>query len=101
MALYLVIGFDRHPHQMPLRDSVRPEHRSYVLGHAEKLRMAGAMVDDSGNQQGTMLVFEADSAEEVWAWVRAEPFYQAGVYETLAVRKWDLVIGAIAERPKA
>ena len=97
MALYLLIGFDRHPHQMALRDSVRAEHREYVLGNMSNMRMGGAMVDDDGNQYGTMLVFEADSADEVWDWIRQEPFYQAGVFETVAVRKWDLVIGAIAE----
>jgi uncharacterized protein YciI len=94
-----MIGFDRHPHQMALRDSIRAQHREYVLANAQKIVLGGAMVDDAGNQQGTMLVFEADSADEVWAWIRKEPFYNAGVYETVAVRRWNPVMGAIA--PKA
>ena len=60
----------------------------------------GAMMDDNGNQYGTMIVFDAESADEVWNWIRKEPFYCAGVYETMAVRKWNLVIGAIADAAK-
>lgn len=97
MALFLMIGFDRHPHQMALRDSIRQQHRDYALANKSQIRLGGAMVDDDGNQYGTMLVFEAESADEVWNWVRNEPFYKAGVYETVAVRKWNLVMGAIAE----
>ena len=100
MALYLMIGFDRHPHQMSLRDSIRQQHRDYVLANNSKIRMAGAMMDDNGNQYGTMIVFDAESADEVWNWIRKEPFYCAGVYETMAVRKWNLVIGAIADPAK-
>lgn len=99
MALFAMIGFDRHPHQMALRDKVRAEHREYVLGDTSKLKLAGAMLDDDGNQYGSLLVFEAENADEVWEWVRNEPFYKAGVFETLAIRRWDLVLGGIA--PKA
>ena len=98
MALFVMIGTDHPPHSMPLRDSIRPEHRDYVLGNAGKIRLAGAFVDGQDNQCGTMLVFEADSAEEVWDWIRAEPFYKAGVYADMQVRAWNLVIGAIAPR---
>lgn len=99
MAHFAMIGFDRHPHQMALRDSIRAQHRDYVLGNAQKIVLGGAMVDDDGNQYGTMLVFEAESAEEVWEWIRKEPFYNAGVYETMAVRRWNPVMGGIV--PKA
>jgi uncharacterized protein len=98
VALYAMIGFDRHPHQMPLRDSSRAEHRAYVLGNMSNIKLGGAMVDDAGNQIGTLLVFEAASEDEVWSWIRQEPFYRNGVFETVAVRQWNLVMGAIAPK---
>jgi uncharacterized protein YciI len=99
VALYAMIGFDRHPHRMALRDSIRTEHRAYVVSNIASIKLGGALVDDAGNQIGTLLIFDAASEQDVWNWIREEPFYRNGVFETVAVRQWNVVIGAIA--PKA
>jgi len=85
MPMYAVIGFDHPPHSMALRDSIRPEHRAYVKGHDQKLRLASVMLDAEGKQKGTILYFEADSIDEVRAWTAAEPFCQIGVYRDLHI----------------
>ena len=87
MPFFVAIGFDKAPHAMTQRDSLRVEHRGYVLGNAAPIRLAGAMVDEARNQCGSLYVFEAESAHAVRLWFAAEPFFQAGVYETLAVRE--------------
>ncbi len=88
MPTFAAIGFDHPPHSMALRDAHRAAHRKYVLEHTGPIRTAGAMRDAQGNQCGTIYVFEAASADDVWAWLRAEPFVAAGVYETLRVIEW-------------
>ena len=85
MPMFAVLGFDYPPHSMTLRDQVRTEHRAYVKANDQKLRLASVMLDAHGNQKGTILYFEAESVEEVRAWVAAEPFYQHGVYESVHI----------------
>jgi uncharacterized protein YciI len=92
MPLYAVIGFDHPPHSMPLRDQFRAEHRSFALENDQRTRLAGAMFDAQGNQCGTLKIFEAESAEQVWELYRKEPFYQNNVYKEFHVVEWRLAL---------
>ena len=95
MALYAFIGFDRPPHSMELRDKLRAEHRAYVQGNDGGARIAGALYDDQGNQCGTLKIFEAANAEEVWQWYRTEPFFVNGVYATCHVIEWRMALNML------
>lgn len=92
MPLYAVIGFDHRPHSMPLRDELRARHRAYTLANDQGTRLAGAMFDADGNQCGTLNIFEAPSAEQVWELYRQEPFYQNNVYREFHVVEWRLAL---------
>lgn len=98
MPHFAAIGFDHPPHSMHLRDRHRPEHRRFVLDNVAPIRMAGAMRDAHGNQCGTIYVFEAGSEAEVWEWVRNEPFFVNGVYETMRVVEWSPAYNLIERR---
>ena len=96
MPTFAVVAVDHPPHAMPLRDQHRAAHRKYVLEHAAPIRTAGAMRDAEGNQCGSIYVFEAASAEDVWAWLRAEPFVAQGVYESIRVVEWAPAFNTLA-----
>lgn len=89
MPLYAAIGFDPLPHAMPLRDKIRAAHRAYVLANDSSIRCAGAMRDADGNQCGTIYVFETPSEQKVWDWLKTEPFFAGGVYESMRVVLWS------------
>lgn len=95
MPLYAFIGFDQPPHSMEMRERLRPQHRAYVQGNDGGAVLAGAMYDADGNQCGTLKVFQADSAEEVWDWYRKEPFYTNGVYKECHVVEWRMALNKI------
>lgn len=92
MPLFLFIAHDHPPHAMALRDAVRSEHRAYVLAHDAAIRSAGAMLDAAGHQCGTLIVFEAPDAKQVWQWVENEPFHRQGVYARAEVIEWQLAL---------
>lgn len=96
MPLYAVIGFDV-PEGYRLREQVRPEHRQYVLANDRDLRLAGAFYDAAGHQNGTLLIFEADNAEQVWAWARKEAFYATGVYRDYHVVEWRMALNRLPD----
>ena len=89
MKHFAAIGFDHPPHSMKLRNESRPDHRRHVLLNDRDLMMTGAMMDGAGNQCGTIYVFRAETAGDVWNWLRAEPFYKAGVYAAMHVVGWS------------
>ena len=68
---------------------LRPTHRAYVtaLREAGKAAMAGPFTDDSGG----LLVYEAESKEEVEQMIRADPFGQGGVFLSWTIHPWNLL----------
>jgi uncharacterized protein len=95
MPLFAMIGFDQ-PDSIERREEFRAAHRAYVAEHIGALRLAGAFDREDGKQIGSLLIFEAPDEATVWAWITAEPFYQAGIYRQVEVRRWHLAIGEIA-----
>jgi len=70
--------------------ATRPAHREYLktLLDSGRLAISGPFADDRGG----ILVYEANSAEEVEAMLRDDPFTQAGVFEKVEIREWRVVM---------
>jgi hypothetical protein len=68
----------------------RPPHREYQAGLKKegKVALAGPLVDDSGG----IIVYEAQSKEDVEQWIRADPFAKAGVFVTWVIHPWNLIL---------
>jgi uncharacterized protein YciI len=77
---------------------IRPTHRQYLgeLLKNGKLAISGPFVDDSG----ALIVYEAESKEEVEAIIASDPFAKVGVFATWTIRPWNVVMGNPALLPK-
>lgn len=69
--------------------ATRPAHREYLtdLKNQGKLVTAGPFEDDSG----ALIVYEADSTQEVESLIQEDPFNKAGVFARYALRPWKKV----------
>src|SRR5687768_13433712 len=92
MPQYIVYARDHEPHSMPLRDEHREAHRRYILDNDVRIKLAGFMLDDAGNQCGSIYSFHAASKDEVCAFFAAEPYASAGVYADLQIHRWHPVL---------
>lgn len=90
MPIFVAVGFDRRPKERGVRDAIRASHRDYVLTNAKPILCAGALLDDDRSQCGSMYVFEAQSIEDVHVWLRTEPFFAEGIYESMQVREVEV-----------
>lgn len=70
--------------------AARPTHREYLRG----LKESGALVTSGPftDGSGALIVYEADSPEQAEALLRADPFHQAGVFASWALRPWNQVM---------
>ena len=91
MSLFAVIGIDRTD-SLSKRDAALPDHRAYLKSHDERMLLVGPLRDKVGNSCGSLYVFEANSAGEIQQWLSREPFFKAGVYDTLLIRRFDPVM---------
>jgi uncharacterized protein YciI len=75
-----------------LRDQVRPAHRAYLLGLAERGLLLGSGPYADG-EAGALLVFAAADRAALDALVAEDPFSREGLIAQLDVREWTLVLG--------
>jgi len=72
------------------RLSVRPRHREYLTSLLErgKLIASGPFADD----QGALLIYEAENRDEAQALLDADPYTAAGVLAGVEIREWVQVL---------
>ncbi|WP_448575364.1 YciI family protein [Thermomicrobium sp.] len=68
---------------------VRPVHRQYLSALRErgKLWASGPFVDDSG----ALIIYQAESEEEVRQLIEGDPFFAAGVFQDIQLKPWNIV----------
>jgi uncharacterized protein YciI len=69
------------------RKAASPAHMRYVESILDRLLMAGPLFDDSGATMiGSLYVFKTDSLPEARSLLEADPYFQAGFWQSVALR---------------
>ena len=78
------------------RMAVRPVHRAWLARQAQagRLLASGPLTD---GEPGALLVFRADSRDELDALLAQDPFATEGVVASTEVREWEQVLGPWVE----
>ncbi|MFY7067341.1 YciI family protein [Nocardiopsis changdeensis] len=79
------------------RNEHRPAHREYLNGLSEQGVNLVSGPFGAQDDPGALLLFRADSAEEVRALLEKDPFVLEGVVAETVVREWIAVLGPLAE----
>ncbi|MGY0489460.1 YciI family protein [Streptomyces sp. WG-D5] len=77
------------------RDRHRPEHKDFLENqfNAGRLRASGPFGEDGA--PGALLVFEAESADELTALLDQDPFRCEGLIAERTIRDWRIVFGGV------
>jgi len=99
--LYALHLLDR-PGASEIRNRVRPEHKAYLGKVAERIAFAGPLLSDDGQTMaGSLLVMEFATREDVYAWLREEPYTRAGLYASTCVHAfanlWPQKVGFVVQ----
>ncbi|MGJ9411891.1 YciI family protein [Aeromicrobium sp. CF4.19] len=90
MSIYVVTyAYSAHESDLAIR---RVEHRDYLAG-LDELVVSGPA--ERGRR--AVLVFRAESREDVEELVAADPFVAAGFVGERVVLEWDPILGSLAE----
>jgi uncharacterized protein YciI len=90
---YMVIGRDgTDPNAMLRRRAARDEHLALGerMNRAGTLVCAAALLDDSGQMVGSMLLVSFPSRVELDAWLRIEPYMIGGVWQKVQIEPAQL-----------
>lgn len=97
--LYAIISEDV-PDSLPLRRKARPDHlaRLEALRDQGRLTLAGpcpAIDSDNPGEAGftgSIVIAEFDSLQQAQDWADADPYIAAGVYASVAVKRFKAVL---------
>lgn len=74
----------------------RLDNRAAHLAHIADsgvVEMAGPFLDAVGTMTGSLVILNVDSLDDALAWAAADPYAQAGLFESVTVSEWKKVIG--------
>lgn len=97
--LYVIFSQDVE-NSLPLRAQARPAHveRLQALKSEGRLILAGPCpaidAEDPGEAgfTGSMIVAEFESLEDAQAWAEADPYIEAGIYQSVIVKPYKKVL---------
>jgi hypothetical protein len=94
MALFAIFCLDR-PDRGSVRKAKLDEHRAHFQKAGGAVHAAGPMTADTGDTQcGSLIVYEADSIDAARAFIDADPYARARLFEQITVRQWQWMSGA-------
>src|SRR5262245_52038198 len=76
----------------------RVPYRDAHLSRARELQAAGHLIAAGAFADpvdGALLIFRARTREQVEAWVADDPYVKAGLWPTVTIREWTVVVGAL------
>jgi uncharacterized protein YciI len=85
---YFVETWDKPDHQH-IRRQTRAEHLAFLEAHKEKLLACGAKLNDDGSDAGGgIYIINLDSRLEAEAFIAADPFSAAQLFERVRITAW-------------
>ena len=94
MALFVVINHDRS-NSLELRLATREAHLAYLRDQSLPLKIAGPILSNAGEMAGSILVFEADSRDQVQAVADNDPYRLVGLFERSEIMGWKVTLGTL------
>ncbi len=96
--LFAMMAKDK-PGTTDLRMATRPAHLQHLDGLGQQLRLAGALLNDAGTPEGSLIVVEADSLDAATAIFHADPFVAEGIFGDIEIKAWRIAYDHLS--PKA
>jgi uncharacterized protein YciI len=89
--MYAILCFDR-PDSAALRDQHRAAHQKFLGETSNKIVFGGPLKSAAeGPSTGALIVLDCATRQEAEAFIGADPFNRAGVYETVSIRAFKQV----------
>ncbi|MBB6254033.1 YciI family protein [Nitrospirillum iridis] len=79
------------PGHLDLRLATRPRHLEYLDSQVDHIVVAGPLLDAEGKPTGSLLVVEFPDEAATQAFADADPYAQAGLFESVTIKPFRVV----------
>lgn len=91
--LFIIDCSDKPDHSQVRLDN-RAAHLAYLEGFKEQLVMAGPLLGGDDDMIGSLLIMDFANEGEVEAFCDGDPYAQAGLFDSVAIRPWRKTLPA-------
>jgi uncharacterized protein YciI len=91
---YFAIHCIDKPDSSDLRAANRPAHLAHLATVAHNVLVAGPLLRPDGRAMGSLLIVDFDDREAAIAFSTADPYHQAGLFESRSITNWHKVMPA-------
>ena len=89
---YFAIHCIDKPDSGDLRVATRAAHLAHIHTMGAAVLIAGPLLRPDGRAMGSLLIIDFDDREAAVAFANADPYHQAGLFESRSVTNWHKVI---------
>ncbi len=98
--LFFIHSVDK-PDHAEVRARTRAAHLEYMKGLADKVLVAGPTLADEGDAMtGSVFIIEAEDRQAAEAFAEGDPYYQAGLFESVTIMPWKKVFFRSPDSPE-
>jgi len=91
---YFAIHCIDKPDSGELRAATRPAHLAHITAMGAAVLIAGPLLRPDGRAMGSLLIIDFDDRDAAIAYANADPYHQAGLFESRSVTNWHKVFPA-------
>ena len=88
--LFAILCTDK-PDSAALRAATRPAHLEYLKSHADRLVLAGPILDADGTPRGSLLVVDLADRAAAEALAAGDPYVGAGLFRSTEINAYRAV----------
>ncbi|WP_044558524.1 YciI family protein [Azospirillum sp. B4] len=89
--MHFAITCTDKPGHLDLRLATRPRHLEYLDTQVDHIVVAGPLLDVEGKPTGSLLVVEFPDETAAQAFADADPYTQAGLFESVTIKPFRVV----------
>jgi len=90
--MHFIIHCTDKPGSASIRAENRPAHVEFLKSNRSNLYTAGPTLNDDGEgMNGSLLIVDFPDRDAVEAFAAADPYAQAGLFESVVIKPWKLV----------
>ncbi len=93
MPYFAIHCIDR-PDSSELRAATRPSHMAHLASVGDQVLVAGPLLRPDGRAMGSLLIIDFDDRDAAIAFSTADPYHQAGLFESRSITNWHKVLPA-------
>ena len=91
--MYFIILTTDRANATHIRQEVRPAHLEYIQGFGTQIVVGGATLAEDGEvMTGSFILVDMADRGAVQAFLQNDPYVQAGLFDTVEIRRWRKVI---------